>query len=450
MRTRHTSRPARPRAATLFLIPVALAAAATGAAQAASHCGPDGVQPGGAVYRVCMPDPGAWNGDLVIWAHGYVESVAPVAIPEEQLCLDDGFCLPDITNGLGFGFATTSYRMNGLVTTGVEDVAELIDLFAAEQGAPARVFVVGASEGGLVTTLAVEQRPDLFDGGLAACGPVGDFRRIVGYYGDFRVLFDYFFPGLMPGTPMSVPPDLLATWDDFWITTVRPAVFDPANADLLSQLLRVARAPHVMGDIPSIETTVHDALWYNVFATADLVGKIGGSPYDNMTRRYMGSADDVALNAAVARYAADPAALAYIDANLQTTGSLTVPLVNLHTTMDQQVGFVQELLYGQKLRATGSQALRILIPSFRYGHCNFKPWEALLGFALMVYRASGQAPAAAEAVLASEADRRAYREAAVLAGLPVAAERALPPPPAGVAPARAGGGTRPARSLDSP
>jgi len=414
----------RPSAGAFILMSLLMTAGGAGVLPgvfAASNCGPDGVQPGGSIYRVCMPDAGDWNGDLVIWAHGYVEAVAPLAIPEDQLCLADGFCLPTVINGLGYGFATNSYRNNGLVTTGVEDVAELVELFAAEQGAPHRVFIVGASEGGLVTTLAVEQRPDLFDGGVAACGPIGDFRRIVDYYGDFRVVFDYFFPGLMPGTPMSVPPDLMDNWDTFWENTLKPAIDDPANADALSQLLKVTRAPHDPGYMPTIEKTVHDALWYNVFATADLVGKAGGSPYDNMTKRYTGSWNDTALNAAVARYAADPAALVFMAGPLNTTGLLARPLVNLHTTKDQQVGFVQEMLYTQKVRATGSQGFRLLIPSFRYGHCNFKPWEALLGFALMVYKSSGQAPAGIEAMLTDPAARDAYHAAAAAAGLPVEA-----------------------------
>jgi pimeloyl-ACP methyl ester carboxylesterase len=421
MRPIEMPRPERRRAGAFIMMSFALAAGAAGllpGLTAASTCGPDGVQPGGAIYRICMPDAGRWNGDLVIWAHGYTEVTAPLAIPEEQLCLAPDFCLPTIINGLGFGFATNSYRNNGLVTMGVEDVAELVDLFAAEQGTPGRVFLTGASEGGLVTTLAIEQRPDLFDGGLAACGPIGDFRRIVDYYGDFRVVFDYFFPGLMPGTPLAVPPELLENWDAHWTNTIRPAVFDPANSGALSQLLKVTRAPHDPGYIPTIEVTIHDALWYNVFATADLVGKAGGSPYDNMTRRYMGSWNDTALNAGVARYAADPAALAFMGGVLSTTGLLTVPLVNLHTWKDQQVGFIQELLYGQKVRATGSMAYRILIPSFRYGHCNFQPWEALLGFALMVFKSSGVAPAGIEAMIADPAAREAYRAAAASAGLP--------------------------------
>ena len=386
-------------------------------ARAASVCGPDGLQPSGtAVYRICMPAPDAWNGDLVIWAHGYVDVTQPVAIPESQLCLGDGFCIPALVNGLGFGFATTSYSMNGMATTAVDDVIDLIDLFAGEQGTPRRVFVIGASEGGLVTALALERRPDLFAGGVSACGPVGDFVRQAEYYGDFRVAFDYFFPGLIPGTLLDVPPDLMTRWDDFWENSVKPVIFDPANAGTLSQFLKVAKAPHDPGVQETIEKTMRDGVWYNVFAAEDLYAKLGGSPYDNTGKVYRGSWNDRALNAGVARYASDAPALAAVDALFTTSGRLEVPMVNLHTTKDQQVAFVQELLYAQKVRAAGSAANHLLIPAFRYGHCNFKPWEAILAFVIAVVQAGGAAPAGVEALLPT-ADRDAYRAAARAAGV---------------------------------
>src|SRR5262245_58858423 len=75
-------------------------------------CEPDGVQASGAIYRICMP--AVWNGDLVLYAHGYVGAGEPVAIPENQLSLPDGTSVPGIVNALGFAFATTSYSTNGL------------------------------------------------------------------------------------------------------------------------------------------------------------------------------------------------------------------------------------------------------------------------------------------------------------------------------------------------
>ena len=143
------------------------------------NCEPDGTQTSGAVYRICMPPNWWYNGDLVIYAHGYVAPYEPVAIPEDQLCLpDNGPCLPDIINVLGYGFATTSYSTNGLaVQQGVADVVDLVNVFAQTHGQPNHVYLVGVSEGGLVTALTTEQYPNIFDGGVAACGPVGQLLR---------------------------------------------------------------------------------------------------------------------------------------------------------------------------------------------------------------------------------------------------------------------------------
>lgn len=46
----------------------------------------DGDQPGGARYRICLPTV-FWNGDLVVYAHGYVSPNAPVSLPEDQLTM---------------------------------------------------------------------------------------------------------------------------------------------------------------------------------------------------------------------------------------------------------------------------------------------------------------------------------------------------------------------------
>jgi hypothetical protein len=89
---------------------------------------------------------------------------------------------------------------------------------------------------------------------------------------------------------------------------VKPAVFDPTNQDRLAQLLKTAKTPFDKNDPATIELSVHDALWYWVFATNDASDKLGGQPYDNVGKRYRGSQNDSALNAEVVRVAADQAA----------------------------------------------------------------------------------------------------------------------------------------------
>ncbi len=402
-----------------FVLAAALLGAAGSPAAAVSNCAPDGVQSSGAVYRICMPEPTRWNRDLVVWAHGYVSVERPIGIPDDQLCLTDTFCLPTVINLLGFGFATTSYSANGLAALqGVADVSDLVDLFAATHGPPRRVYLVGASEGGLVTALAVEQRPDLFSGGLAACGPIGDFNFQVSYFGDFRVLFDYFFPGLLSGTPTDVPDELMESFDAIYEETIHPVVFDPANQQDLADFLKTGRVPFLPGDLPSMERSVLDGLWYNVFATEDAFAKLGGQPFGNLGKVYRGSSDDTALNAQVQRIGADPAALEEIAARYQTTGRLSRPLVTLHTTMDQQVPYGHEPRYRRKVVEAGSGALHVNIPVLRYGHCNFTALEALFGFAVVVGMVSQRPLEGVEAVLGDEADRASFDRLSASFGVP--------------------------------
>ena len=350
----------------------------------AGTCSPDGVQPGGAIYRICMPNL-LWNGDLVVYAHGYVAYNEPLAIPENQLRLPNGISLPDLVNALGFAFATTSYRTNGLaVKDGVDDLVELVDIFKATHGDPIRVYVTGVSEGGLITALAVERRPDVFDGGLAACGPIGDFRRQIDYFGDFRVLFDYFFPDLIPGDPANIPQSLIDDWPTYYAATIRPVILDPANADKVDQLLRVSNAPYIPGVISTLETSIYDALSYNVLATNDGIAKLGGQPFDNQDRVYGGSNDDAQLNRTVRRFSADQAALDEIEATYQTTGRLPVPLVTLHTTLDQQVPYWHEPLYHVKVIVNDSLALHEHHEVSRYGHCYFEANEVVGAFMQLV------------------------------------------------------------------
>ncbi len=357
-------------------------------------CTPDALQQSGAIYRICMPGEGKYTGDLVIWAHGYVAFNEPLAIPEGQLCgslNNTEVCIDELANMLGFGFATTSYATNGLaIVPGVDDVVELVQLFAARHGQPRRVYLVGASEGGIVTALGVERHPEVFDGGLSMCGPVGDFNLTTGYFGDFRVVFDYLFPGLVPGSATDIPPSLIAGWDDHWANVVRPAMEDPANMKKIRQLLRVTGAPYLKWDFETVLTTIHDGLWYSVFAADDAIAKLGGQSFDNIEKVYRGSSDDTMLNLMVQRVAASPAALATVEQLYQTSGILERPLITLHTDKDQQIPYEHEILYRMKVLDEGSRAFHRNFKIKRYGHCAFNLGEVLVAFGVLVYDVTQQ------------------------------------------------------------
>jgi pimeloyl-ACP methyl ester carboxylesterase len=343
-------------------------------------CDPDGTQASGAVYRICMP--ANWTGDLLVYAHGYVSPLQPVGIPEGQLGLPGGPSLPDIANAFGFAFATTSYRDNGLVVLpALDDLVDLVRIFGETKGKPARVLLVGVSEGGLIATLAIERFPDVFDGGLALCGPYGSMAGQIDYFGDFRVVFDYFFPGLLPGTAVEIPPSLLSTWETSYYTdTVRPVLVDPANAGKVDQLLAVAHAPWNADDPATRLASAADLLWYNVFATNDGTSKLGGQPFDNHARSYSGSSDDAALNQTVPRFTPVAVARTEIAAHYETSGRLRRPLVTVHTTGDPIVPYWHATRYAAKTLNADNQAFHRHLRVDRYGHCNFTQIEMLGAF----------------------------------------------------------------------
>jgi hypothetical protein len=347
--------------------------------------------PGGALSLTCIPTQG-WNGDLVIFAHGYTDPNAPLGF--QNLTLPDGTYLPVLVQGLGYAFATTSYRRNGLaILQGMDDIRELAAAFPSIPGAanPRHTYLVGASEGGIVTTLLVEQSPQLFSGGLATCGPIGSFRGQVDYWGDFRVLFDYFFPGVLPPSPVNIPDGVMANWDTQYVPAITESLAMPANASAAQQLISSSHAAIDRAQPATVVNTALDILWYNAFATNDAHEQLGGNPYGNRLRWYWGSANDLRLNARVERIGADPTALAALQ-DYETSGRLRIPLVTLHTTGDDVVPYWHELLYAAKVKTSGRGSLTS-IPIFRYGHCNFTSNELLAGFGILVLRSEGHQPA---------------------------------------------------------
>jgi pimeloyl-ACP methyl ester carboxylesterase len=342
----------------------------------------DGTLEGGALYRVCFP--ASWNGDLVVYAHGYVRPDLPVALPDDVI---GGLPVSAAVNALGYAFATTSYRANGLVAdVAVEDLVELDETVRARyRPDPSRTFVVGVSEGGLVAVLALEREPDLYAGGIAACGPIGDFSLQVDYFGDFRAVFDWFFPGVLPGSPILSPAELQQNWDAIYVPAVTAALLD--NPAAAGELLAVTGAPVDAADPATIGETVVGILWYTVYSTTDAQTRLGGQPYDNTTRVYQGSSDDAALNAGIGRFTADPAARAAL-ARFETTGQVGAPVVTLHTTGDPIVPVTHQGLYATKVADAGAGALLDEDAVDRYGHCTFQQAEIVSAFNALVARAT--------------------------------------------------------------
>src|SRR5688500_5300936 len=124
----------------------------------------------GSVYRLVRPS--NWNGILLLYAHGYVSKDVPVGItPDAQLVIS-------LLTPRGFAVAVSSFSENGwVVKEGTQRTHQLLGLFASKFGTPARVYVAGASMGGLIAIRLVETWPDQFAGLLPACAVTGGLAR---------------------------------------------------------------------------------------------------------------------------------------------------------------------------------------------------------------------------------------------------------------------------------
>lgn len=354
--------------------------------------------PAAQLTLICMP--ADWNGQLVIYAHGYTSPLRPLALPDTSTA--DGQFVPDLLLALGFAFATTSYHKNGYaVEQGGNDINALLAHFKTRSlPRPLRkVYLVGGSEGALITTMLVERYPSLYDGGVALCGPIGGAPYEVKFLSDFRVVFDYFFPQVFRNPPAgipafgvaNVPSNAYAFWDSYYKPAIETAI--RSNTSKTNQLFAVTDAARLASD--PINTAVASAqaiLFYSVFAMPDLRTTAGGNPYDNRYTFYFGSSNDAALNLRVERVRGDSAARSYMNQFYQPTGNLQQPLVTHHTTLDPIVPFEHEDKYWAMVLQKGRLQNLVTLSVERFGHCNFTATEVIGAFSLLLV-ADGILPA---------------------------------------------------------
>jgi pimeloyl-ACP methyl ester carboxylesterase len=350
--------------------------------------GEHSAEPEEQIILTCLPKRS--NGHLIVYAHGYVPPQEPLRLPLEEL--ENGVVRTTIRRllDLGFAFATTSYHKNGYaIEQAGQDLRQLIRHVTAQENDIDRVWLVGASEGGLVATMLVEREPSLVDGGLAMCAPLGGALRQVGHLADVRLVFDQLFPDVFPFGLADTP---ATAWDDWekgvnFKGRVRRAI--EAAPDAAEDLVRVTdiRCP-----VEQRVACIQSLLAYGLSGRADLEATAGGWPYGNRRTVYRGSGDDATLNRQIERLAADAAAKRYVERFYHPRGRLQRQLVTLHTTEDHLVPIWHEREYEKRVKAAGRSNRLSQLEFDRAGHCRFAADEILGGLALVILREDGDVP----------------------------------------------------------
>jgi pimeloyl-ACP methyl ester carboxylesterase len=285
------------------------------------------------------------------------------------------------------------------VVDATQDLQRLVAKFRELYGPiGGKTYAVGTSEGGLIATLATERHPQLFDGTLAACAPIGDFQRQINYFNDFRLAFDFFFPssltGILLGNPIDIPEAVITAFGTPsspgpLALAIAGAVLTPALAANTNALLAAADIPlQLPGSDPNeVVEFILRLLAYNILFTNDAQDVLGGQPYDNVAPT---DYDRVIDGLTVPSFAADQPALSHLRAKYETSGRLTSPLVTLFNINDPIVPSWHEEVYQAKVSEAGATELLVAqIGSTRFGHCEFALQEVLGAFGALSQAVTG-------------------------------------------------------------
>src|SRR5687768_3822983 len=272
----------------------------------------------GSSYALYVPH--NWNGDLVVYAHGYVMPQLPVTLPDIS-------ALRDAFGANRYAVAYSSYSENGFdLKDGAQRTHQLKGLFAERFGRPEHTYIIGHSLGGAITMYLAEKYGNQYDGALPMCGFVGGSKAEVNYVANVRILFNVFYPGVLAGTAAEVPASLQ------WNATTQAALVaaitaNPMGAVVISQTNQTA-VP--IGSASELGSSIIQALAFQIFGTNDLRARTHGHvPFDNANTVY--SSPNTALagalalaNATAERYSAPADAINYLEQYFEPSGDLRI------------------------------------------------------------------------------------------------------------------------------
>lgn len=398
--------------AALFGMGLALTGCATLAEPAADKVCPDGLpaatrclagqDQNGAYYWIAIPK--AWNGSLVVHAHGGPRLKTPK--PDDAVEDLQRFA---VTVAEGYAWAGSNYRREGYgVRSAAEDTDNLRKLFWTQFGRPKRTLLHGQSWGANVAAKTAElyardaDGKRVYDGVILTNGVVSGGTRAYDFRADLRAVYQYYcgnhpeadeaqYP-LWQGQPVGSK--LTNRQLDERVNACTGVDLPPEQRSAvqkrnLSNILAVTRIP---------ERTLGSHLGWATFTFADLVNKrLGGrNPFTNEGVVYQGSDDDAALNSGVARFAADPEGVRLLSEDSDLTGDLQVPTLTLHA-IDDPTAFVElEQVLHDTVAKAGKSAL--LVQTFTDEHEHSKlatPQYAALFRAMSAWIDHGAKPDAA-------------------------------------------------------
>ncbi|KKK05709.1 alpha/beta hydrolase [Micromonospora sp. HK10] len=365
--------------------------------------------------------PARWNGELVMWAHGYRGQGTELS-PEPP-----AYDLRQRLLGQGYAWASSSYDRNGYdIRSGVLSTRHLADLFADTVRRPHRVYLAGVSMGGHIIGRSLEQYPGYYDGALPMCGVLGDHELF-----DFFLDYNLVAQALAGVRAYPTPDDYLTNAVPRIQVALGLAGLTPGGPDTTNDLGKQLRAVTVErsgGQRPGADAAF--AVWkdflFGITTTdgGDSPAQRPGQLATNLLTRYSPNSP-VNLNATVQRVAPEN-----LRQRLSPTltevprinGRPTVPVLTLHDLGDLFVPFSMEQAYARDAAWHGRSRLVVQRAVRAAQHCEFSPaeagaaWDDLVSWVRTGKRPAGDAVTDPRAVRAADFGCRFSDRAAWAAG----------------------------------
>jgi pimeloyl-ACP methyl ester carboxylesterase len=324
---------------------------------------------GKTVYRIEIPT--SWNGDLVMWAHGYAGDSTVLSVDSPPQALRQQFI------SQGYAWAASSYSENGYDPgIGADDTLALKQFFVNKYGTPAHTYLVGESMGGNVTTLSLEHFTGQYDGALSMCGAVAGEEEI-DYLTSWAMVAEYIGGVNIPlGQGAQAVTQALLNGMQKALGT--PSNLTPAGQRFENVIQNLTGGPRPFFSEGFASSYLVD---FGVIIADPNRTSLPGAASTNVGVTYhidpSFGLTDATLNAGVRRLAADPTAR---DVNVHpdsapTTGNISVPLLTLHGTGDLFVPITLEQSYLKKVQAAGKSNLLVQRAIRSAGHCQFSGQE---------------------------------------------------------------------------
>lgn len=348
---------------------------------------------GGAFFRIVVPD--AWNGDVVIWNHGFsLAPVGPVADlgPLASLQLSEGYAVA----------ASSDQQIGWSLFKTKNDLQNMMGVFKANFGQPRHVIVHGASLGGIVTAEAIEEA-HLGDvvGAYPICGALAGSRNWDAAL-DLRLVYDAICAGLpdaaIPGGPTGLPapgfPDFPYTTTQMALAVnacmgvlVPPAARTPQQSANLSQFLAVTQLP---------ESFILTDMGFALFGLSNLIfedGKLNGQQgVGNLGVDYDGGGF---VDSHIQRVGTNPGARNRLTRHFTPRGDVgDIKIVSIHTDGDGLVIVENESSYAAVVPP--GNLTTAIVNEAGNTHCGFTGAETVAGWeSLRGWIGGGPKPTAA-------------------------------------------------------